>query len=106
LAEKRIFPCPDRDHWLRVRDEIYETIQTYGYNKELGFFSQAFESPNIVDASVLIMPMVFFSSPTDPRLLNTIHRILQPLEKGGLTTNSLVYRCKYLMRKYTSLNVC
>lgn len=45
-------------------------------------YSQSIETPDAVDASCLIMPLVFFSSPTDPRMLNTIQRILLPPEKG------------------------
>src|SRR6516164_7093466 len=38
------------------------------------------------------MPLTFFMSPTDPRMLATLDATLLPLEKGGLTANSLVYR--------------
>ncbi|RKP04866.1 glycosyl hydrolase, partial [Thamnocephalis sphaerospora] len=93
LSEKRVLPCPDRDRWFKVRDEIYEQIQERAYNKELKCFVQSFESFDVLDAAVLIMPLVFFCSPTDPRLLNTIERVLLPPEKGGLTANNLVYRC-------------
>lgn len=45
-------------------------------------FTQSIEAPDAVDASCLIMPLVFFSSPVDPRFLSTIERILRPPEKG------------------------
>ncbi|KAG0178323.1 hypothetical protein DFQ29_003643 [Apophysomyces sp. BC1021] len=96
LSEKRMFPCPDRGRWLRTRDEIYEIIQTKCYNKNLQIFTQSVEAPDAVDASCLIMPLVFFSSPTDPRLLSTIQRILLPPEKGGLVVNDLVFRYNFL----------
>ncbi|KAF7732143.1 hypothetical protein EC973_006398 [Apophysomyces ossiformis] len=96
LAEKRMFPCPDRDRWLKTRDEIYEIIQLKCYNKKLQIFTQSVESPDAVDASCLIMPLVFFSSPTDPRMLSTIQRILLPPEKGGLVVNDLVFRYNFL----------
>jgi hypothetical protein len=38
------------------------------------------------------MPLVFFLSPTDPRMLATIDAVLRSPEKGGLTSGSLVYR--------------
>ena len=38
------------------------------------------------------MPLVFFLSPTDPRMLQTLDATLLPPEQGGLTANSLVYR--------------
>ncbi|KAI8639539.1 Six-hairpin glycosidase-like protein [Parasitella parasitica] len=83
--------------WVAIdRDEIYELVQTKCYNKELKIFTQSVESPDALDASTLIMPLVFFSSPTDPRLLNTIERILLPPEKGGLVANDLVFRYNFL----------
>ena len=45
-----------------------------------------------LDASNLMMPLVFFLSPTDPRMLKTLDAINKPPEKGGLVSNSLVYR--------------
>jgi GH15 family glucan-1,4-alpha-glucosidase len=27
LAEKRCLPCPNRDHWLKTKDRLYEDIQ-------------------------------------------------------------------------------
>jgi GH15 family glucan-1,4-alpha-glucosidase len=39
------------------------------------------------------MPLVFFISPADERLTSTIKQILKPPEKGGLTSNGLVFRC-------------
>ncbi|CAO3620782.1 unnamed protein product [Cunninghamella echinulata] len=96
LASKRMFPCPDHDLWLKTRDQIYVTIQEKCYNKEFQMYSQSIETPDAVDASCLIMPLVFFSSPIDPRLLNTIQRILLPPEKGGLVTNDLVFRYNFL----------
>ncbi|KAI8337968.1 Six-hairpin glycosidase-like protein [Chlamydoabsidia padenii] len=96
LADKRQFPCFERDKWLHTRDTIYETIQTKCYNEKYKMYSQSIETPDAVDASSLIMPLVFFCSPTDPRLLNTIQRILLPPEKGGLMTNDLVFRYNFL----------
>lgn len=96
LAEKRVFPCPDRNKWMEARDVIYELVQDKCYNQELKSFAMSIESPDALDASTLIMPLVFFSSPSDPRLLNTIRRILLPPEKGGLVANDLVFRYNFL----------
>jgi len=41
------------------------------------------------------MPLVFFISPADERLISTIKQILKPPEKGGLTSNGLVFRCTF-----------
>jgi len=90
LANKRSFPA-DWERWLDVRDDIYEEIMTKGWNQERQAFVQRYGS-NSLDAANLIMSLVFFLSPTDPRNLKTIDAIMQPPEKGGLLSNSLVYR--------------
>jgi GH15 family glucan-1,4-alpha-glucosidase len=90
LADKRSFPA-DREKWLKVRDQIYEEIMARGWNPERQAFVQHYGSDSL-DASNLIMPLVFFLAPTDPRMLKTIEAIIKPPTKGGLVSNSLVYR--------------
>ena len=90
LADKRSFPA-DRERWMRVRDEIYEEIMSKGWSKEREAFVQHYGS-NSLDAANLMMPLVFFLSPTDPRMLKTLDAMLQPPERGGLVANNLVYR--------------
>ncbi len=90
LADKRSFPA-DRERWLKVRDEIYEEIMSRGWHRERQAFVQSYDSLAL-DAANLIMPLVFFLSPTDPRMLNTLDAVLQSPNKGGLVSNSLVYR--------------
>ncbi|KAJ3535070.1 hypothetical protein NM688_g7030 [Phlebia brevispora] len=92
LAEKRSFPCPRREEWYAARDSLYEEIMEKAYNKELGFFGQSYEETDILDSSLCIMPLVFFATPADPRFINTLRRILLTPERGGLTSNGLVYR--------------
>jgi len=90
LADKRSFPA-DRGRWLGVRDRIYEQIFALGWNEERGAFVQHYGSDSL-DASNLIMPLVFFISPNDPRMLSTMDAVLQPFHQGGLTENNLVHR--------------
>ncbi|BGP55296.1 hypothetical protein JCM8202_000628 [Rhodotorula sphaerocarpa] len=92
LAEKRSLPAPNRNAWIEARDKLYDEIQTKGYNKDKKFFAQSYENINVLDAAVLIMPLCFFSPPSDPRFLNTLEAIMRPRDRGGLTENSLVYR--------------
>jgi GH15 family glucan-1,4-alpha-glucosidase len=54
-------------------------------------FVQHYGSESL-DAANLMMALTFFMSPTDPRMLATLDATLLPLEKDGLTANSLVYR--------------
>lgn len=90
LADKRSFPA-DRERWIKTRDQIYEEIMDKGWSEEHQAFMQSYSS-DALDASNLMMPLVFFLSPTDPRMLKTLDAINRPPEKGGLVADNLVYR--------------
>ena len=90
LADKRSFPA-DRERWLKVRDQIYEEIMERGWSQNRQAFVQAYGTDTL-DASNLMMPLVFFQSPTDPRMLSTLDATNRSPENGGLVSNGLVYR--------------
>jgi len=90
LAEKRSFPH-DRIRWLACRDAIYEDVMARGWDPERRAFVQAY-GDHTLDAANLIMPLVFFMAPTDPRMLDTLKAVLEPPHRGGLVSDSLVYR--------------
>jgi GH15 family glucan-1,4-alpha-glucosidase len=90
LAEKRSFPG-DRAKWLQERDRIYEEVLTRGWCEKRNAFTQYYGSEDL-DASLLIMPLVFFLAANDPRMLGTIAAIMQTPRKGGLVSDGLVYR--------------
>jgi GH15 family glucan-1,4-alpha-glucosidase len=88
LADKRGFPG-NRARWMEERDRLYREIMERGWNANIGAFVQSYDS-DALDAANLIMPLVFFVSPTDPRMLSTIDRTLEQLSLG-----SLVYRYEH-----------
>jgi GH15 family glucan-1,4-alpha-glucosidase len=90
LADKRALPA-NRVKWLTERDSIYEEVMSKGWNEKRQAFTQFYGSEDL-DASLLIMPLVFFMAPTDPRMLSTIKAILKNPRDGGLVTDTLVYR--------------
>ncbi|MGB9204162.1 MAG: glycoside hydrolase family 15 protein [Terriglobales bacterium] len=90
LADKRALPA-DRAKWMRERDRIYEEVMTRGWNEKRHAFTQYYGSEDL-DASLLIMPLVFFMAPNDPRMLSTISAILENPRHGGLVSDGLVYR--------------
>ena len=110
LADKRSFPA-DRDRWFKVRDQIYEEIMSKGWSRERQAFVQRYGS-NSLDAANLMMPLVFFLSPTDPRNLKTLEAILRSPAEGGLLSNNLVYRYNLeettdgLRGKEGTFNIC
>jgi GH15 family glucan-1,4-alpha-glucosidase len=90
LADKRSFPA-DRTRWLKVRDEVYEEVMAKGWDARRQAFVQAYGS-DALDASSLLMPLVFFMAPNDPRMVSTVDAIRRQLEAGGLAADGLVYR--------------
>ncbi len=90
LADKRSFPA-DRAKWQAARDAIYEEVMTQGWNPQKKAFVQAYGS-DALDASLLLLPLVFFVSPNDPRILQTLEAIRAPQRLGGLAADGLVYR--------------
>ena len=74
--------------WISERDKIYEEIMERGWNPDKGSFVQHYES-DALDASLLLMPLVKFVGPTDPRWLSTLDRIQEEL-----TYDTLVDRYK------------
>jgi GH15 family glucan-1,4-alpha-glucosidase len=90
IAEKRSLPA-DRVRWAAVRDEIFEEIMDRGWNEQRQAFVQHYDSDHL-DASNLLLPLVSFVSPTDPRMLSTLDAINRPPHAGGLVSSGLVYR--------------
>jgi GH15 family glucan-1,4-alpha-glucosidase len=90
LADKRSFPA-DRPRWLAVRDAIFEDIMKQGWSPKREAFIQAYES-EALDAANLLMPLVFFLSPVDPRMLSTLDGMRRPPSRGGLVSDGLVFR--------------
>jgi GH15 family glucan-1,4-alpha-glucosidase len=86
IAEARSFPR--NGNWKKERDKIYNSIFTDFWDKDKKAFMQ-FPGSTTVDASALLMPLVRFISPKDPRWLSTLQRI-----EEELVTDSLVYRYK------------
>jgi GH15 family glucan-1,4-alpha-glucosidase len=90
LASKRSFPARWGE-WYRCRDEIYLDVMTNGWSERRKAFVQHYGS-DALDASNLIMPLVFFMAPNDPRMLSTLDATMKDPTEGGLLSNSLVYR--------------
>ena len=67
----------------RAHDEIYQTIMNRGFNRNINSFVQHYGT-DALDASNLMMPLVQFCSPRDPRMLGTIDRTMHELSFGSL----------------------
>jgi GH15 family glucan-1,4-alpha-glucosidase len=85
MARQRGLPA-DLPRWLEVRDAITRQLMERGWHADRGAFVQHYET-DVLDASVLLMPMVKFIAPRDPRWLSTLDAI-----GNELVSDSLVYR--------------
>ncbi|MGZ8544696.1 MAG: glycoside hydrolase family 15 protein, partial [Flavisolibacter sp.] len=86
IAEARSFPL--NENWRKERDIIYDSIFAEFWSDEHQAFMQ-YPGAATVDASSLLMPILHFISPKDPRWLSTMSRI-----EKELVSDSLVYRYK------------
>ena len=82
LARKRSFPT-EGDQWRFERNKIYTAIMTEAWNEKKGAFTQYFGS-DACDASLLMMPLMRFVSPTDPRMLSTLDAVRRELASDSL----------------------
>jgi GH15 family glucan-1,4-alpha-glucosidase len=85
IARQRGLPA-DLVTWMKHRDEIYRQIMKRGWSEERGAFVQHYGS-DVLDASLLLMPLVKFIAPTDPRWLSTLDAI-----SDALVSDTLVHR--------------
>jgi len=71
------------EHWRALRDEIHADVCRNGYDADLSTFVQSYGSKRL-DASVLLIPLVGFLSPDDPRVIGTVDAVGRGLSRDGL----------------------
>jgi GH15 family glucan-1,4-alpha-glucosidase len=82
MARQRGLPA-DLVRWMQHRDDIYEQIMERGWSEHRKAFVQHYGS-DVLDASLLLMPLVKFIAPTDPRWLSTLDAIGEELVSDTL----------------------
>ena len=85
LAQNRGRPA-DLARWITQRDAIYRQIMERGWNPKVGAFTQHYDT-EVLDSSLLKMPMEGFIAPRDPMWLSTLAAM-----DRELVSDSLVYR--------------
>ena len=81
-AEEFELPAP-LDHWRTVRDTIHAQVCERGFDAARNSFVQSYGVTSL-DASLLLIPMVGFLPPTDPRVRGTLAAIERELVRDGL----------------------
>ena len=77
IADDRSFPYP-KEEWNKIRNEIYLDIYNNFWDEEIGAWVQ-YKGAKQVDASVLLMSLMHFISPHEPRWLSTMKVIEREL---------------------------
>ncbi|AXC10557.1 Glucoamylase [Acidisarcina polymorpha] len=85
LAQRRSLSAP-WDEWYRQRDAIANDIHANFWNEKINAFTRH-KDTEALDASTLLMPLMRFISPLDPRWLSTLDAI-----DKSLGEDALVYR--------------
>ena len=70
------------EEWRVLRHDIFTEVCAKGYNQDLGAFTQYYGSDQL-DASVLMIPLVGFLPPSDPRVVSTVEAIEKTLVDEG-----------------------
>jgi GH15 family glucan-1,4-alpha-glucosidase len=80
-AESFSLPAPV-DRWRELRAEIHADVCQSGFNAKIGAFTQSYGSDHL-DASLLLMPLLGFLPPADPRIVATVNAIEHDLMQDG-----------------------
>jgi GH15 family glucan-1,4-alpha-glucosidase len=70
------------EHWRAIRNEIHAEVCREAWNDELRSFTQSYGSERL-DASLLVMPLVGFLPPEDPRIRGTVRAAQEQLSHDG-----------------------
>src|SRR5436305_6822373 len=70
LAAQRGRPA-DIVRWTSTRDAVYRQIMERGWNPKIGAFTQHYDT-EVLDSSLLMMPLQGFIAPRDPMWLSTL----------------------------------
>jgi GH15 family glucan-1,4-alpha-glucosidase len=70
------------DRWRAIGRQIHEEVCQKAFNTQIGAFVQSYGSEEL-DASVLLIPLVGFLPPSDPRVRSTVEAIERHLVSDG-----------------------
>jgi len=71
------------ERWRKLRDAVHADVCRYGFNPERGAFTQSYGSKQL-DASALLIALVGFLPPQDPRVKSTVEAVQRQLTVDGL----------------------
>jgi GH15 family glucan-1,4-alpha-glucosidase len=84
LATRHLWKLPFSPE--KVAADIRQAIETKAYNPQLQCYTRAFGEPEL-DGNLLVMPLVGYCDPNDPKFISTREAIIKKLSR-----NDLIYR--------------
>ena len=83
VRDVELFGHPgDADRWRAARDRVRAQVLAEGFNRDVNAFTQSYGSRD-PDASLLMLPLVGFIDPADPKMIGTVNLIEQRLVRDG-----------------------
>lgn len=70
------------ERWRALRERVHEEVCANAFNAELGSFVQSYGS-DVLDASLLLLPLVGFLPAEDPRVVGTVAAVEKHLLRDG-----------------------
>jgi len=70
------------ERWRQLRDQVREEVLAKGFDTGRNTFTQHYDTTE-VDASLLLIPLIGFLPPDDPRVLGTIEAVEEDLMRDG-----------------------
>jgi GH15 family glucan-1,4-alpha-glucosidase len=70
------------ERWKGIREEIFDEVCERGFDVDLNSFTQSYGS-KLLDASLLVIPLVGFLPADDPRMIGTVAAIERELVRDG-----------------------
>jgi GH15 family glucan-1,4-alpha-glucosidase len=82
ITRQRGLPAPE-SRWREAADSAYHAVQRHGWSADRRAYVGHLGGTTL-DASVLVMPLVKFAGPSDPRFLATLDRVSEELASDSL----------------------
>jgi GH15 family glucan-1,4-alpha-glucosidase len=82
LAARQAAAGEDDSKWRGLADAVHRDVCEHGFDSDLGSFVQSYGSKQL-DASLLMLPLVGFLPPEDPRIKGTVAAIERDLLRDG-----------------------
>lgn len=71
------------EEWARIRDDIHMEVCARGFSQSMNSFTQSYGEERL-DGALLMIPLMGFLPPDDPRVVGTVEAVQKHLTRDGL----------------------